>query len=251
MTLSVVIAVYNSAEIFRRQCIHWAKLQLPSDIDFFIVDDGSDELLRDEIGVPNMHILRREPLLINGTRVWTVELSRNLGARTSSAEFLLMTDLDYIIPREAFSVHRTLKEDKARFKREFGVLLADGTFTQSPEELQRWGLPPERSRNPRMSPHPNNFIMRRDTFFALGAYREDLVDRPYPNKGDTYFKRTWVEALNRGEVTEQHADLRTKLYMFPNGQFCGDVDYNPFNLFHTLTRKTPNNHWYMVGRGNA
>jgi hypothetical protein len=29
--------------------------------------------------------------------------------------------------------------------------------------------------------------------------------------------------------------------MFPNGQYCGDVDYNPFNLFHALTRKTEYN----------
>jgi len=34
------------------------------------------------------------------------------------------------------------------------------------------------------------------------------------------------------------------LLMFPNGQYCGDVDYNPFGLFHTLTRKTDKNHWY-------
>jgi hypothetical protein len=34
------------------------------------------------------------------------------------------------------------------------------------------------------------------------------------------------------------------LYMFPNGQFCGDVDYNPFSLFHELTRKTKENPLY-------
>jgi hypothetical protein len=37
---------------------------------------------------------------------------------------------------------------------------------------------------------------------------------------------------------------RPILYMFPNGKYCGDVDHNPFGLFHTLTRKTKQNPYY-------
>jgi hypothetical protein len=85
-----------------------------------------------------------------------------------------------------------------------------------------------------MPPHPNNFIMNRDCFFRLGGYREDLVDRPYPNKGDTYWKRTWAEARERGEVTIN--EDRTTLFMFPNGQFCGDVDYNPCARIEVLEK---------------
>ena len=53
----------------------------------------------------------------------------------------------------------------------------------------------------------------------------------------------WAEAFAKGTVT-MNPD-RTTLWMFPNGQFCGDVDYNPFGLFHGLTRKTEQNHWYI------
>ena len=140
MTLSVIISILNSHEIFRRQCLHWESLRLPPDINFLVIDDGSDPPLADLVGVSNLQILRREPLKIRGQRVWTVELSRNLGARTSTADFLLMTDIDYIIPAEAFEVHRTLKEDKARFRREFGVLDQYGHFTQDFDELRKWGL---------------------------------------------------------------------------------------------------------------
>jgi hypothetical protein len=97
-----------------------------------------------------------------------------------------------------------------------------------------------------MSPHPNNFVMRKETFWRLGGYQEDLVDRPYPNKGDTYFKRTWAEAYEKGQVTL--CEYRPTLYMFPNGQWCGDVDADPLGLFHTLTRKTPMNHWFTHPR---
>ena len=42
MKLSIVIAVLNSHEIFRRQCVFWSKMKLPDDIEFVIIDDGSD-----------------------------------------------------------------------------------------------------------------------------------------------------------------------------------------------------------------
>ena len=72
------------------------------------------------------------------------------------------------------------------------------------------------------------------------------MDRPYPNKGDTYFKREWAKAWEAKKVTM--CDYRPTLYMFPNGQYCGDVDYNPQELFHDLSRKTTNNYWYMNPR---
>jgi hypothetical protein len=157
-----------------------------------------------------------------------------------------MTDIDYIIPRDAIDAVRTLKEDKAGFHREFGVLDENGNLTQDFDILRTYGLLESRikERGTHLPPHPNNFIMRKETFWKLGGYREDLVDRPYPNKGDTYFKRAWAAALEKGNVTIQDPNLRKTLFMFPNGQYCGDVDYNPFELFHNLSRKTKENYWY-------
>jgi len=243
MKLSVIISVLNSNEIFRRQVLYWSKMNLADDVEFIILDDGSDIPLKGEMKNLTIHAT-------NDKRAWTVELARNLGARMAKGEYLLMTDIDYIIPRDAIETVYTLKEDKAGFHREFGVLDEDGNFTQDIDVLRKYGLLESRiqERGALMPPHPNNFIMRKETFWKLGGYREDLVDRPYPNKGDTYFKRAWAEALNKGEVTIQDAKLRKTLYMYPNGQYCGDVDYNPYDLFHTLSRNTPTNYWYTHAR---
>jgi len=245
MRLSIIIAVLNSHEILRRQLLHWKAMNLASDIEFIIVDDGSDLPLIDEIGVPNLRIL-----YTNDSRSWTVELARNLGARHSEAEYLLMTDIDYIIPKAAIESVYNLTEDKAGFKREFGILDEHGTPTQDLPTLRQYGLAEQRiaERGTKLSPHPNNFIMRRSTFWSLGGYREDLVNRPYPNKGDTYFKREWALAYEAGKVTIQDPNLRHTLLMFPNGQWCGDVDFNPFSLFHDLTRKSDANHWHLNPR---
>ena len=251
MKLSIIVSVLNSHEILRRQLLHFKHMDLPSDVEIILLDDGSYPALVDTIGVPNLTIQptgnTHEPGSSTG---WTVEIARNMGARMALGEYLLMTDIDYIIPRDAVEAGRTLTHDKAGFHREFGVLDVNGNFTQDFAELRRYGLLESRikERGTRMPPHPNNFIMRKSTFWQLGGYREDLATRPYPNKGDTYFKRAWAKAYEEGRVTIQDANLRTTLYMFPNGQFCGDVDYNPFGLFHDLTRKTQENHWYTHPR---
>jgi len=245
MKLSVIVSVLNSHEIVRRQILHWSKMNLPDDVEVIYLDDGSDPpLVRPDWAPKNFRIHAT-----NDFRPWTVEVARNLGARMARGENLLMTDVDYIIGRDSIEAGRNLTHDKRCFKRQFGVLDEDGNVTQDMAVLKQYGLEEgrARTRGVNMPPHPNNFIMKRETFFRLGGYREDLVDRPYPNKGDTYFKRVWAEAFAKGEVTMAPED-RTVLFMFPNGQFCGDVDYNPFGLFHDLTRKTETNHWYMKDR---
>ena len=244
MRLSVIVSVLNSHEIVRRQILHWKKMDLPDDVEIIYLDDGSDPpLVRPEWAPKNFHI---HPTF--DFRPWTVEVARNLGAKIARGRNLLMTDVDYIIPRESIEAGRRLTLDKECFRRQFGILDEDGNISQDMDVLKQYGLEEgrARTRGVNMPPHPNNFIMKRDVFFRLGGYREDLVDRPYPNKGDTYFKRVWAEAYEKGQVTL--SSTRTTLLMFPNGQFCGDVDYNPFGLFHNLTRKTENNHWYMKDR---
>jgi hypothetical protein len=90
--------------------------------------------------------------------------------------------------------------------------------------------------------------MRREVFELIGGYREDLIlTRQYPQREDTHFKGKLVELTNAGQI-QQYNGERPTIYMFPNGQFCGDVDANPFDLFHTLSRKTPHNHWYLNPR---
>lgn len=240
MRLSIIIAVLNSHEIVRRQLLHYRKMNLPDDVEIIFIDDGSDPPLHfPEHGLKHFRIIPT-----NDKRAWTVELARNMGCRLSQGEYVLMTDIDYIIPESAIFDALKLKEDKMRFKRRFGILDENGNISQDLNELRKYGLLEERikRKGTYMPPHPNNFVMKKSTFWKLGGYREDLVERSYPNKGDTYFKREWAKAYEKGEVTM--CDYRPILLMFPNGQFCGDVDYNPFGLFHNLSRKSTRNPYY-------
>ena len=236
MKLSIIVPVLNSHEIVRRSLLHYRKMNLPDDVEIIYVDDGSDPPTTGECKGLTIY-------QTNDKRDWTWALARNFGAKKAKGEYLLMCDLDYIIPKKAIEYALEFTGDKLRFKREFGILDETGDFTQDIPTLLKWGLLPERipERGLQMPPHPNNFCMRKDLYWEMGGYREDRVGWPYPQGEDAWFKRKWTRMVEAGKAKDDDARLRPTLYMYPNGQFCGDVDYNPFGLFHKLSRKTERN----------
>jgi len=238
MKLSIVIAVLNSHEIVRRQILYYEKMDIPDGVEILFIDDGSNPPITSDTKLKNFFIYQT-----NDFRPWTIELARNFGIKRARGEYVLITDVDYIIPKETIESALTLKEDKSSIRREFGVLDENGNFTQDFDVLRSWGLTEDRIKKNgvKMTPHPNNFIMKKTVFDLIGFFDESRVNRPYPIGADAEFKRRWTIFHDKGLVTLRDNNLRPKIYMFPNGQYCGDVDYNPFGFFHTLTRKTEYN----------
>lgn len=251
ISVSYVIPVLNSHEVVRRQILFWERMELPDDVEIIIMDDGSDPPLQFDTNVVKIH-------QTGETMAWTSSIARNRGAEIAKGRNLIMADVDYIIPKEVIMRVREFSGMRMPFRRAFGVLDENGQLTLEPKILFEYGLSPAyyRRRNGYIPPHPNVYAMRRDVFFAIGGYDEARVrSRPYPQGEDNNFKvktRRWFDAhpCKLGDVVE--AGERSTVYMFPNGQFCGDVDYNPFGLFHNLTRKTSSNVFYKRqtdGRG--
>jgi glycosyltransferase involved in cell wall biosynthesis len=238
MRLSIIVPVLNSHEIVRRQLLHFERIGLPTDTELILVDDGSEPPIENTSSLP-VTIHRT-----NDTRPWTWALARNAGARLAQGEYLLMFDLDHIVTRKLIDFVRGFGGEKVQFLREIGVLDERGQFTQNRDVLLKYGLP--KGNDLKVGPLPNNFAMRRDLFWELGGYREDLVERAYPQGEDRLWKKTWYEYERR---SGKHADPhRPTIYVFPVGKIVGDVDYNPQGLFHSLTRKTKRNHWYQEQR---
>ena len=234
MKLSIIIPVLDSHEILRRQLLHYEKIGLPDDTELILVDDGSDPPIENNSSLP---------VTIHRTgdkRPWTWALARNAGARLAKGEYLLMYDLDHIVTRELLDFVAGFKGLKVQFIREFGVLDKNGELTQDRSVLAEYGLLLEKSL--RVGPLPNNFAMRKDLFWGLGGYREDLVTKPYPQGEDRAFRSKW--RTYQQQTGAEVCPYRPIMYVFPSGKWCGDVDYNPQNLFHNLSRKTKRNFWY-------
>jgi len=241
MRCSIIIPVLDSHEILRRQCLHFEKIGIPDDTEILIIDDGSDPPL-EYYGPLPLRIIQT-----HDTRPWTWALARNRGAREAKGDWLILFDLDHIINRDLIDMVREYDGQKIQFMREYAVLLEDGTFTQDLEVLQEWGWPIKRfpHKGVTLPAHPNMFAMKKEIFWKIGGYQENLIDRPYPQGEDRRFKKQWLKWLRSGQGT-CHPD-RPIIYMFPNGKSCGDghVDFDAKGLFHKLTRASENNYYHQ------
>ena len=227
--VSVVISIYNSHEIVRRQAMWFARMGLPDDVEFIFVDDGSIPPF--DASEYRLHNLR---LLATGNRLaWTQGLGRNLGAEQARGEYLLMTDIDHILSRRAIDDARAYRGPKMVFRRQIGVLDAQGYLRQDRTTLEEWGYLWE---SLDASVHGNTWALPRAEFLALGGYERQTCERGYHPRSkqgdDCYFNAKWNRA-HRGETPDVGADI----YLFPLGRFNQAGDLNPFGLFHDLHQR--------------
>jgi glycosyltransferase involved in cell wall biosynthesis len=211
-------------------------MNLPDNVEIIFVDDGSDPAL---LSVCLPELKNFKIIETHDKRPWTWAPARNKGAIAASGEYLLMADIDYIIPKEAIFDALNLKEDRMNFRREFGILDGNGVLSQNISDLKKYGLTEQRikDRGVKVSAHTNEFVMKKSVFIdIMGMYREDLIGKPYPQGEDRCFQGVWDRNIASGKVNR--TEYRPLVYMFPNGKFCGDIDYNPFSLFHSTSRRS-------------
>lgn len=217
MKLSIIISVYESYEIVRRQLLYLNSLNLP--IEIIIVDDGSNPPIEGAS-------YRTDSKL-----AWTQGLARNLGASKATGEYLFMTDIDHILSREAIEDALNFTGNKMIFRRQIGILDENGGLTQDREVLKDWGYEKE---NLDASVHGNTFVMKKTIFEELGGYSNKHSTwgfHPITKRGDDVnFNHRWNKKY--GIVPTIGRDI----YMFPTGRFNKDGNLNPKGLFHNLSQ---------------
>lgn len=230
MRLSLVMAVLDSHEVVRRQMLYLGSLGLPDDVEVVLVDDGSNPPLE-----PQTDKFKLSVYQTGETRHWTQPAARNLGAKMARGEYLILTDIDHIVSRELIEIGRNCQHDVVRFSREVAVIDEEGRFTQDWDALRAYGFIKGRKK---IAPHGNSYLMRADLYRRLGGVDTSYVGTgKYPNREEVPLKRKLHELEARGEITIWNDEHKPTIYMIPNGKYCGHADYNPFGLFHTLSRK--------------
>ncbi len=237
MKLTIIIAFYNSHGAVERQVKHFSQMNLPDDIEFVFVDDGSNPPHHlEDYNLKNLHLIHT-----NDKRPWTQGLARNIGYKKSKGEYLLMTDIDHILSKEAIMDSYNFTGDKMIFPRYFGVLLEDGTLSQEPKVLKRYGLDMNRLKTKRglyASVHGNTFTMKKSTFRALGTYDPKHClygHHAAGNKGeDSVLNRRWNHYAAKNNIT---LVVGSPIYMFPIARYHITGNKNPHGLFHNLSQE--------------
>ena len=233
MKLSIITPVLNSHEIVRRQLLHYAKMNLPDDVEVVIIDDGSEPPL-DYSGMDLGFFLADGQT--DDYRPWTEHIARNLGAKKARGEYLFIIDVDYIIPKKTIESILNFNGDRMDIKRRFGILNKNGDLVYNKRTLKKWGLKKKYLRSKFFSGHRSQFVIRKELFEKMGGYKESLAGKAHPlggGAGQKFFHK-WKRWESKGWVST--STEKANVFMFPIGKFCGDIDHNPFGLFHDLSR---------------
>ena len=155
----------------------------------------------------------------NDTRPWTEHKARNIGARHASGEYLLMIDVDYVIPKETIEKALKFTGQKMAIKRRFGVLDKNANIADDSKTLRKWGLKERWIRKREVTGHRSQFLMKAKLFWEMGGYNE-ILDGKWRRTGGAgeRFWRKWQRLERRGKVRMD--DNKLDVFMFPVGQFC-------------------------------
>lgn len=151
--VSVVMAYYNQPTMLSRQLEHFNGLpaDLLSQLEVIIVDDGSS--VKPAIGVTAgrefKHAFQLWKMAVDIR--WNQDACRNLGVKHARQPWVLITDLDHLVPETTLRYLMTADLMPSRiykFARKDDVTLAD------------------------YKPHPNSWFMTVEMYARVGGYDE-------------------------------------------------------------------------------
>lgn len=181
MKLSIVYPTYLNTRMLRRQLIVWRDEwsgEQKADIEIVLVDDCSPEPAADVLkemwggssdGLPQLSLYR-----VLEDRPWHQHACRNLGAHVARGRWLLLSDMDHIMPGSTLSeVLRLLSTLSKNEVLTFGRVDAPATLTWKADHWTEFAR--TRREDGSLKPHVNSFCVSRKRYWKLGGYDESFT----------------------------------------------------------------------------
>ena len=162
--LTLVMPYYRNPSMLALQYKTWSKdwsKALKDRVAVIIVDDGTPTVGESAYNVPRPSMLPDLSIYkVLEDRPWHQHAARNLGAYVAEDSWLLMTDMDHVLPAE--SLEALLSSIPDLHKTTAYMLHRIEADTKLPT-----------LKNGRFKPHPNSFVLTRGTYWRIGGYDED------------------------------------------------------------------------------
>jgi hypothetical protein len=172
MLLSIVMPFYRNSTMLECQLEVWRDewpAELKRQCEAIIVDDGSPEPADAVVACEAPVRMPISVFRVQEDRPWHQHGARNLGAHVAQAPWLLMTDMDHVIPAD------TLEEALRLTTRGNDVY----TFARRDAPVGKWrssewrGMALTLNEHGELKPHVNSFLLPRKLYWRAGGYDED------------------------------------------------------------------------------
>ena len=153
--ISLVFAYYENPSMLELQWREIAKYpaSVKKKLEVLIVDDGSPTRPAVDVARPR-NLPRLSIFRIDRDLRWNQDAARNIGAYEAQSPWLLLTDIDHVVPAETLSHLIGLKKDPSVFYTFSRIKFATGE---------------------KREPHPNSYFMTKDLYWAIGGHDEDYA----------------------------------------------------------------------------
>jgi len=153
--VSLVFAYYENPSMLELQWREIAKYpaSVKKKLEVLIVDDGSPTRPAVDVARPQ-NLPRLSIFRIDRDLRWNQDAARNIGAYEAQSPWLLLTDIDHVVPAETLSHLIEMKKNTSVFYTFSRIKFATGD---------------------RREPHPNSYFMTKDLYWAIGGHDEDYA----------------------------------------------------------------------------
>ena len=162
----------------------------------------------------------------NNFNPWTQHFAREIAVGKAKGKKLICLDVDHIATKKLIDFVLKSDADVMKFRRRLGILDENGMLQTGRKTMMKYGTSKSRIKGHgcKLSPPGNVFAISKKLLLST------------QNKGGKFW-HILRKMAKMGEISFCKTDERPLVYMFPVGRYCGDVDADPLNLFHGLSRK--------------
>jgi hypothetical protein len=181
-SIGIVFAYYENPTMLALQWKTMAEYssELKEHLEVIVVDDGSPQFPASEVERPR-DLPKHSLFRIDYDIRWNQDAARNIGAHEATSNFLLVTDIDHLVPAAMLETLLRFSGDEAKFYTFPRIKFDDGTARE---------------------PHPNSYFMTRALYWRIGGHDEDFAGI----YGKDYLFRKRAQRLS-GEVEIENCFL--------------------------------------------